>query len=325
MKTHNPLIMPPKNNKYPCYNRLLTDLKGEEWEDIPGFDGYYRVSNFGRIKRMKREQINSRGVVMIYKEKILAPRIFLAPNHYVSDFTYHVFAHFSLGAKKYHLPIRRLVYYCFVKPFDFKDKTISILCKNGNGLDLRPRNLKSASLTEASKRIISQNRRIAEFKNADPYKAAQASIKYTARQISQYNHKGKKIKTYPSTMEASRQLNISHSAISAAARGRERTSGGYFWNYGKATHFDVETFLEKRRIGYKEKKGTKVTQYDLNGNRVAKFLTLNDAAKAIGKDYTGISASIRGIISCAYGYIWKRGWGKEKINVKKIVRKKRKS
>jgi len=325
MKKDSQIIMPPKNNKYPCHNNSLTDLKAEQWKDIPGFDGYYRVSNFGRIKRMKREQMNSRGVVMVYKERILAPRIYLAPNHYVSDFTYQVFAHFSLGAKRYHLPVRRLVYYCFVKPFDLKDKTISILCKNGNGLDLQPRNLKLASLTEASKRVLSENRRIPEFKNTDPHKAARASIKYTAKQISQYNHKGKKIKTYPSTMEASRQLNINNSAISAAARGRERTSGGYFWNYGNATHFDVETFLEKRRIGYKEKKGTKVTQYDLNGNRVAQFLTLKDAAKSIGKDYTGISAAIRGIISGAYGYIWKRGWGKEKITVKKIARRKRKS
>lgn len=322
IKTHYPIIMLPKYKKYPCYNKSLKDLKGEEWEDIPGLDGYYMVSNFGRIRRMKREQVNTRGVVRIYKEQITAPRIGLAPNHYVSDFTYHIFAHFTLEGTKYHLPVRRLVYYCFVKPFDLKDNAIRIISKNGNGLDVRPENLKLASLKEASQRILQLKRRIPQFKNTDPLKAAQASIKYTAKQISQYDHDGRKIKTYPSTMEASRQLNISHSHIANAANGRERTAYGYFWNFGTAPHFDVETFLEKRRISYKEKKGTKVTQYTLSGQRIAQFITLQDAAKSIGKDYTGISAAIRGIIKCAYGYIWKRGWGKEKISVKKIAGRK---
>lgn len=36
--------------KYPYQNLTLKDLKGERWEDIPELDGYYRISNFGRIK-----------------------------------------------------------------------------------------------------------------------------------------------------------------------------------------------------------------------------------------------------------------------------------
>jgi hypothetical protein len=63
------------------------------------------------------------------------------PNTYVSDFTYQLAAHLTLERKEYHISIRRLVYYCFVKSFDLKDTSILIVSKKGNGLDIRPENL----------------------------------------------------------------------------------------------------------------------------------------------------------------------------------------
>ena len=33
----------------------LEDLPNEEWRDIPGYDGMYQCSNYGRIKSLKRE------------------------------------------------------------------------------------------------------------------------------------------------------------------------------------------------------------------------------------------------------------------------------
>ena len=33
----------------------LEDLPNEEWRDIPGYDGIYQCSNYGRIKSLKRE------------------------------------------------------------------------------------------------------------------------------------------------------------------------------------------------------------------------------------------------------------------------------
>jgi|GEM_PF-5670141 len=54
----------------------------------------------------------------------------------------------------------------------------------------------------------------------------------------------------------------------------------------------------------------------MDGNRIACYLTLVNASKAIGKATTGISANIRGITRQAYGFVWKKGYGKEKINLK---------
>jgi hypothetical protein len=81
--------------------------------------------------------------------------------------------------------------------------------------------------------------------------------------------------------------------------------------------------LEKRRIGFKQKKGSKVTQYDENGNRIARFLTMTDAAIAVGAvSYTSISAVIRGKSRSAFGYFWKSGWGKAKISTTKLFKRK---
>jgi len=39
----------------PAYKNLsLQDIQGEEWRDIDDFEGYYQVSNFGRVKSLDR-------------------------------------------------------------------------------------------------------------------------------------------------------------------------------------------------------------------------------------------------------------------------------
>jgi hypothetical protein len=44
----------------------------EEWKDIPGYEGYYQVSNMGRVKRLYREDIiHNYGGLKSVPEKIL--------------------------------------------------------------------------------------------------------------------------------------------------------------------------------------------------------------------------------------------------------------
>jgi len=45
----------------PYQNLSLEDMPGEVWRDIPGWDGYYQVSNMGRAKSLDREIIDSSG------------------------------------------------------------------------------------------------------------------------------------------------------------------------------------------------------------------------------------------------------------------------
>jgi hypothetical protein len=38
-------------NGYPYQHLELNDLPGEKWKWIPRLEGYYKISNFGRVKR----------------------------------------------------------------------------------------------------------------------------------------------------------------------------------------------------------------------------------------------------------------------------------
>jgi hypothetical protein len=37
-------------NNEPAYlNKSISDLPGESWKDVPGFEGFYRASDQGRV------------------------------------------------------------------------------------------------------------------------------------------------------------------------------------------------------------------------------------------------------------------------------------
>jgi len=51
-------------------NLSLENINGEIWKDIPYYEGYYQVSNFGRVKSLSRKIWNGSGYFKS-KEKIL--------------------------------------------------------------------------------------------------------------------------------------------------------------------------------------------------------------------------------------------------------------
>lgn len=62
-----------------CYPFGLEDLDGEEWRDIAGYEGYYKISNYGRVKsfcngkvKILKPCLNTKGYlcVFLFKGKI---------------------------------------------------------------------------------------------------------------------------------------------------------------------------------------------------------------------------------------------------------------
>ena len=49
------------------------DNENEIWKDIPDYEGYYQVSNMGRVRSVDREVRHSSGGMRILKEKVLKP------------------------------------------------------------------------------------------------------------------------------------------------------------------------------------------------------------------------------------------------------------
>lgn len=62
----------------PYKNLSLQDIEGEEWRDIEGFEGYYMVSNMGRVKSLARTVPHVKYGYMTVKEKILKQTVVLS-------------------------------------------------------------------------------------------------------------------------------------------------------------------------------------------------------------------------------------------------------
>ncbi len=53
----------------------MIEKKVELWKDIPGYEGYYQASNFGRVRSLDRTVIYKDGRKRFYKGKVLSPRM----------------------------------------------------------------------------------------------------------------------------------------------------------------------------------------------------------------------------------------------------------
>lgn len=42
-------------------NKSLSDMTGEKWAEIEGYEGFYMVSNYGRVKSLRRNKIIAQG------------------------------------------------------------------------------------------------------------------------------------------------------------------------------------------------------------------------------------------------------------------------
>lgn len=56
------------------YNKPIS-LNGEIWADIPKYEGYYQVSNLGRVKSLTKTLKQKNGISRTVREKIIKPTI----------------------------------------------------------------------------------------------------------------------------------------------------------------------------------------------------------------------------------------------------------
>lgn len=76
------------NNVLPTVNSPrwlnITDLEGEKWVDIDGFQGRYQISNYGRVKSKERERkaINGNGTILL-KAQIMKEHVVKTQGDYL--------------------------------------------------------------------------------------------------------------------------------------------------------------------------------------------------------------------------------------------------
>lgn len=86
-------------------NLQIEDIEGEYWIDAFGYDGLYEVSNFGRIKSLKRYVQNRQGIRVV-RERILSQSVSKSNRLQVS---------FSINSVSRVMEVSTLIYYSFNK------------------------------------------------------------------------------------------------------------------------------------------------------------------------------------------------------------------
>lgn len=312
---------------YPYQQLSLDDLNGELWKDIPGHEGYYMISNFGRIKRLERGGVDKRKVTYIIKPLILKPTVHRSLNTTTGDYRCLLRIGILRDSKIYTYSPARLVYYSFVEQFELANKELFVLYKDGDGLNLRPENLMlgtqkdKAALMDAAGRRGQAQRMTAKKREQYQKKIVRSTKQKGVNEVSRYSLTGQLLETYPGTKAAATAMGLSASHISSALRGNIRmlTAGGYLWRYGKDPYVDVRPILEKR-WQYPSPFATlqkNIGQYNLEGELINAYSSVKEAAKAVNVRPQNIHRAISGKAFTSAGFIWKEST-KAKISVKSL-------
>ena len=193
-------------------NVIEHTLKQEEWKPIPGYEGLYEVSNYGRVKSY---QLDSNGKI-------------LSPGNTGKDGSGYCFVNlYKDGKAKKHCTIHRLVAEAFIpNPSNFPQVNHKDECKKNNYFE----NLEWCS-SAYNNSYGTRTRRMAE-KNSKP--------------VVQLDKKGNFISEFESLREASRRTGIADENICRCCNHKpgRYSAGGFIWIY-KDEYLNTQTQQEK--------------------------------------------------------------------------------
>ncbi len=226
--------LPLKTEKAPCFNKSLKNLKGEKWREISGTEGYFLISNYGRVKAVSRYIERSNAQVGFWtKEKILSQYCSKNRNRYKKDYTFGMVVTYQFNKKKFRPMVRRLVYKEFIQPVTKERISGKIVYNiNGDGLNNYISNLAIATKSELRKIELENDRYIPPAFKVDPDKNRKHLLKMNRkkrRKVKQYRLDGKMIKPFPSLTVASLKTGISIGNISACAYRILHQTKGFVW------------------------------------------------------------------------------------------------
>lgn len=182
----------------------------EIWKDIKGYEKFYQVSNFGRVKSLQRKHYCPKKdeIIIIEKEKII--KAYMVKGYMSVVLT-------SNNKSKTFL-VHRLVAKTFITNIENKPE---VNHKDGNKLNNCVENLEWCTKSENIQHAFDTGLK----------KAFKGDKNSCSKAICQYTLKNVFIKRYGSTMEAEREKQANHSAIIRCCKGNQKTAGGFLWRY----------------------------------------------------------------------------------------------
>lgn len=297
--------------KLPYLDLDLRNRKDEIWADIPFLDGAYEISNFGRVKALRRFVERAANGGFWKKEKILKLRL---SSQLVSKgkrklWRLQVLIRFE--GRKYSVSIARMVYWLFIKRFDLEDRSQVVSFKDENPKNIRPENL---ILSSPSKNLLKAYQK--SYRPID-------SFENKARPINQYDLQGRRIRSHPSLTSAAHSTGISISNICRALNQGNRYSGGYIWAFGnkKQGKTKIPDYVIQK-LESEKFHSTIISQYDKSGIKVKGYTNLKAAAMAVRAQTGQIRRAIIGPALSAKGYFWRLGKGGKRISLSHVEEKK---
>lgn len=251
-------------------NLSIESLHNEEWRDIVGWEGLYQVSSLGRVKSLPH-QIQTPTCTCFTKEKIL--------KQYWCRGYLRVKLHASQKKRSYF--VHRLVLGSFV---GIDDKTVNHRdeVKFNNKLE----NLEYLSIAENIRYGTGVKRSAVKRKISD-------KVKRTP--VNQYTMNGEFVARYNSITEAKEILGYKKENISICCQHKRNHSNGFIWRY------DGDEYVTYN----KKTNGKAVIQFDLEGNKINEYASMEEAVIATGVHKSCICCCCRGKIKTAGNNIWK--------------------
>lgn len=174
----------------------------EIWKPVVGYEGFYEVSNLGRVKTLYYNRLLTQA-----KDKYGYYKVNLYLNGKAKSYTVH-----------------RLVALAFV---DNPDGKPCVGHKDETTTNNFASNLEWVTWAE-NDRMPLHRKRMSEHCNW----RGKGALHNCSKAVLQFDNEGNFIAEYGSMREAERKLGISHSAIaSCCLEGRYKSAGGFVWKY----------------------------------------------------------------------------------------------
>lgn len=220
---------------YPYQNREIKSIRNEVWKNIPGFEGWYQASNYGRIRSVDRIVLHTRLGEQFVAGRILSQSIARNKNIKTGEPMIDLRVSLSVDGIQHYYNTRRLIYQTFVnRRINFQNDGLYVINKDGNGFNNRVSNLQLVTKSEKQKRVFARERHDSYLKTADRSAWPKTYGGYALRKpIKQYTTSGRLVARYESIRDACHHTGFDEKGIIGTAKGLYKQWRGYKWRYGQ--------------------------------------------------------------------------------------------